>query len=215
MMPSKVVVFDLDDTLYKEIDFLKSAYHEIARTVNVPEAYEIMIKAYLARENAFEKVIENCSLSQTVADLLKIYRNHKPSIFLSEDACTLLKSMYERSIRMGIISDGRNTQQWNKIYALHLLDFIDREDILISEETGYPKPAYQPYLYFMRKYPGAQYVYVGDNLRKDFIAPNMLGWVTFCLKDNGVNIHSQAVEVPEVNLPSMMVDSLAQIVPLV
>ena len=174
-----------------------------------------MIKAYLAGENAFETVIENCNLSQTVADLLKIYRNHKPLIFLSKDACTLLKSLYERSIRMGIISDGRNTQQWNKIYALHLLDFIDREDILISEESGYTKPAYQPYLYFMRKYPGAHYVYVGDNLRKDFIAPNMLGWVTFCLKDNGMNIHSQTVEVPEVNLPSMMVDSLAQIVPLV
>jgi len=25
-----VVVFDLDDTLYKEIDFLKSAYKEVA-----------------------------------------------------------------------------------------------------------------------------------------------------------------------------------------
>ena len=33
MMPSmckKVVVFDLDDTLYKEIDYLKSAFQEIA-----------------------------------------------------------------------------------------------------------------------------------------------------------------------------------------
>ena len=27
---NKVIVFDLDDTLYKEIDYLKSAYHEIA-----------------------------------------------------------------------------------------------------------------------------------------------------------------------------------------
>ena len=26
---NKVIVFDLDDTLYKEIDFLKSAYLEI------------------------------------------------------------------------------------------------------------------------------------------------------------------------------------------
>lgn len=29
-MRKRVVVFDLDDTLYKEIDFLKSAYMEIA-----------------------------------------------------------------------------------------------------------------------------------------------------------------------------------------
>ena len=29
-MRNKVFVFDLDDTLYKEIDFLRSAYREIA-----------------------------------------------------------------------------------------------------------------------------------------------------------------------------------------
>ena len=43
MMPSmckKVVCLDLDDTLYKEIDFLKSAYRHIASLVsnaNAPE----------------------------------------------------------------------------------------------------------------------------------------------------------------------------------
>jgi len=32
-MKNKIFVFDLDDTLYKEIDFLYSAYREIARWV--------------------------------------------------------------------------------------------------------------------------------------------------------------------------------------
>ena len=30
---NNVVVFDLDDTLYKEIDFLKSAFHDISEII--------------------------------------------------------------------------------------------------------------------------------------------------------------------------------------
>ena len=33
MLDKLVVVFDLDDTLYKEIEFLKSAYVEIAKVL--------------------------------------------------------------------------------------------------------------------------------------------------------------------------------------
>ena len=55
MMPSmckKVVVFDLDDTLYKEIDFVQSAYRHIAVLVsnaNVPEddVYQTLCDTYL------------------------------------------------------------------------------------------------------------------------------------------------------------------------
>ena len=47
----------------------------------------------------------------------------------------------------------------------------------------------------MNRYPECQNLtYVGDNLKKDFIAPNMLGWLTVCLKDDGRNIHRQEVE---------------------
>ena len=47
----------------------------------------------------------------------------------------------------------------------------------------------------MNRYPECQdFTYVGDNLKKDFIAPNALGWQTVCLKDDGRNIHRQEVE---------------------
>ena len=50
MMPKhKVVVFDLDDTLYKEIDFLKSAYREIS---------DFLCKAYGVK-GLFEKMLHS------------------------------------------------------------------------------------------------------------------------------------------------------------
>ena len=33
------------------------------------------------------------------------------------------------------------------------------------------------------------YYYIADNLKKDFITPNKLGWQTVGLIDNGLNIH--------------------------
>ena len=45
-MCNKVVVFDLDDTLYKEIDFLKSAYKEIATSIGNPELIQQMLEWY-------------------------------------------------------------------------------------------------------------------------------------------------------------------------
>ena len=44
-----VICFDLDDTLYKEIDYLKSAYKEIAVWVGHPEAAEQMLDWYYSR----------------------------------------------------------------------------------------------------------------------------------------------------------------------
>ena len=86
-------------------------------------------------------------------------------------------------------------QQRNKIEALGLSRWMDAEDIVISEEFGSEKPALSNYAYFMERYPECHdFTYVGDNLKKDFIAPNALGWLTVCLKDDGRNIHRQEVE---------------------
>ena len=65
----RLICFDLDDTLYKEIDYLKSAYREIAGyaaehchgcsvpvTVLAHKAYEVMLAAYYEGLNAFEEL---------------------------------------------------------------------------------------------------------------------------------------------------------------
>lgn len=42
-----------------------------------------------------------------------------------------------------------------------------------------------------RRAPHLTYMCVSDNLKKDFIAPNALGWETVCPLDDGRNIHKQ------------------------
>ena len=204
----KVICFDLDDTLYKEIDYLNSAYREIAEyaaghctgcpdsvIIIAIKAYNKMLDAYREGQNAFEELNRFLGLSLPIGDYLYIYRNHKPGIVLSDDVVKTLDVLKAEGVRIGLITDGRSVQQRNKIEALGLGQWIENQDIVISEEFGSEKPALANYTYFLKRYPECHdFTYVGDNLKKDFIAPNALGWKTICIKDDGRNIHRQEFE---------------------
>lgn len=198
----KVVCFDLDDTLYKEIDYLKSAYMEIAEyaahhcygcsdapMILAAKAYDVMLQAYTDGRNAFERLNKFLGLNLPISDYLQIYREHKPNLHLSYDTIFTLNALKVSNYVIGLITDGRSVQQRNKIEALRLHRWIDDKDMVISEEFGSEKPNSANYEYFMERYTDCRdFIYVGDNLKKDFIAPNALKWTTFCLKDDGRNI---------------------------
>ena len=198
----KVICFDLDDTLYKEIDYLKSAYREISaiavgnNQIKAESAYEVMLKAYLAGGNAFNQLNSFLGIDRPVKDYLEVYRNHKPDVQLSEEVTTTLDELKSAGCVIGLITDGRSVQQRHKIDALGLHRWISDEDIVISEELGSEKPNPANYEYFMNRYSRkVEFYYVGDNPQKDFLAPNALGWTTICLRDNGQNIHKYDEDV--------------------
>ena len=219
----KVVCFDLDDTLYKEIDYLKSAYREIASyaadycrgcsdspIILSIKAYDAMLIAYKEGQNAFERLNAFLGINLPISQYLQIYRMHKPNIRLSKSAVSALNSLKSPECIIGLITDGRSVQQRNKVEALGLNRWIIEEDVLISEEFGSEKPTPANYEYFMKRYPESdEFMYVGDNLKKDFIAPNALGWQTVCLKDDGRNIHKQDfTSVSTKAMPKMIIEDL-------
>ena len=194
----KIIVFDLDDTLYKEIYYLKSAYREIALHAAqgdqqlADKAYGDMLQAYKDGGNAFLRLNELLGVETPVSAYLAMYRTHRPDIHLEEDVVATLDALKTAGCTMALITDGRSVQQRNKIVALGLNRWIADEDIVISEETGSEKPSEANYRRLMELHPDAgRFVYIGDNPKKDFIAPNRLGWTTVCLLDNGENIHPQ------------------------
>ena len=120
----RVVCFDLDDTLYKEIDYLKSAYRDIAGyaaehchgcsapvSVLAHKAYEVMLAAYREGGDAFEALNRFLGLNLPASDYLYIYRNHKPKIALSEDVVRMLDTLKVKGVRIGLITDGRSVLQ--------------------------------------------------------------------------------------------------------
>ncbi|TGV01585.1 HAD family hydrolase [Flavivirga rizhaonensis] len=192
---NKTVIFDLDDTLYNEIDFLKSAYKDISKEIandvntDAESIYNDMLAYYYKNENVFEVVIKKYCTCYSIQDLLRVYRNHQPKLELSKDRQDVLNSLKNKHINLGLLTDGRSVQQRNKIKALNLEEWFS--EIIISEEYGSEKPDINNYKYFEKVYGKGSYYYVGDNIRKDFITPNKLDWTTICLADKGLNIHKQ------------------------
>jgi len=193
-MRKKVVCFDLDDTLYKEKSFLFSGYRKIAETVEGRTgAIAVLHKmCQLRREgkNVFEVIEQEYNGIITKAEMLTIYREHFPTIKLDDCVEELLDQLKKRSCIIGLITDGRSISQRNKINALGLTKWIDKDNIIISEEFGSEKPDERNYQFFEKSYPGCRYYYIGDNPTKDFVTPNRLGWEPYCIEDlYDVNIH--------------------------
>lgn len=183
-----VIVFDLDDTLYNELDYLRSAYKEITKKLdpeNWIELFAIIFSKYRHSQNVFEFLEEHYSIDK--ASLIDMYRNHAPDIHLNHGVEEMLKSIKKRNGKIAVITDGRSKSQRAKLFALGIMDKIDK--LVISEELGTEKPDKNNFLEIEKAFPNSCYYYIADNLKKDFIAPNSLNWQTIGVVDNGKNIH--------------------------
>ncbi|HUH45682.1 MAG TPA: HAD-IA family hydrolase [Arenibacter sp.] len=186
-----IIVFDLDDTLYNEIEFLKSAYLEIARKLekdNFLPLYAKMFSLHRSKQDVFNFISEHYKVPKS--GLISDYRAHRPIIKLFDGVLTVLENIKRNNGKIGLITDGRTQTQTSKIEALGLLPYLDH--ITISEELGTEKPHPDNYKIMETTFGAGSYYYIADNLKKDFITPNALGWNTIGVIDNGLNIHSDS-----------------------
>ena len=212
-----VVLFDLDDTLYKEIDYLHSAYREISNYLNSDKhisdnPYPHMIEWYNRGENVFYKLNAYYGLNIPIDYYLTLYRFHMPKIKMDASTEQTLSYIKERGCGMGIITDGRSITQRNKILSLGLERFFPMQNIIISDDIGSQKPDKRNFSIIQQQFPEQHFIYVGDNIEKDFITPNKLGWKTICLLDDGRNIHKQDFSLPTDYLPHISVDRIDKII---
>lgn len=209
-MKNKYVIFDLDDTLTYEINYLKSAYLEIAKKIdqdNFRVLNKEMLLWYENKENVFEILAQKYPI-HTLDDLILNYRRHFPEIFLNEGAEEILEFCKIKGYKLGLISDGRSLTQRNKLKSLGIEDKFDK--IIISEEFGFTKPDKRNFEVFL-EHNISDYFYIADNPLKDFVIPNKLGWKSICLLNNGMNIHLQNFEIAFDYLPQYKIEKLTDL----
>lgn len=198
-MNKKYIVFDLDDTLFYEQDFLVSAYREIAVFASENDAESVhqkMLEFYRKKQDTFAYIASKYNIPKD--DLLNMYRSHVPSVSLRIGVATVLNILAENKVQMGLLTDGRTVTQNHKIDALNIRHFFDK--IIISEEFGSEKP--NPANYKIFEKPGHDYVYIADNPKKDFVAPNALGWKTLMVVDDEAKrIHAIPDHLEDAYLP--------------
>ena len=171
----KGVIFDLDDTLYSEKEYVKSGYKAVSGYLG--GGYEEKLWSFFEEgKPAIDELLKELGLEDKKAEVLEVYRSHKPAIHLYPGVAEMIEELKAKGIKVGIITDGRPEGQRNKLEALGL----DVDAVIITDELGgiqFRKPcdiAFRILVTRWRLNP-ADVVYVGDNPMKDFQAPQQLG----------------------------------------
>lgn len=181
----KAVLFDLDDTLYYEKEYVLEAFKQVAHYLenkykkNEEKLFERMrdILEELGRGKIFNIICEENNFDEDIRDLVELYRNSEPKLKLYNDSRIFLDWAKNNGYKLGIITDGASKVQWNKIKGLGIEALVDK--IIVTDDLGkeFWKPHEKAYLDIMKYFNINKYecIYVGDNPTKDFIGAKKLG----------------------------------------
>ena len=199
MMKAKVIIFDLDDTLISEKDYIESGYRHISQILserldkNKSEVYELLYKLLNESPNkVFNRLFDKMDVSysrNTILELVEEYRNHIPKIIFYDDVLPSLKLLKSRDIKTGIITDGYANAQRQKLKAVGAINYFHK--IIVTDELGreYWKPHPKSFE-IMKETFDVEYdeiVYVGDNPKKDFYISSVYPIQTIRIRrENGV-----------------------------
>ena len=185
------VVFDLDDTLYDEVDYCRSGFRAVsdflAALPQAPTA-ERIFHAFWGqftcgnRARTFNAALDELSIpcdDKLIASAVKVYRNHVPGITLPQDSRDVLRQLGDQ-YTLGLLTDGFMPAQQLKVRALGIEKYF--KCIIYTEQLGRecwkPSPAgFEKLMKTLNTKPHNT-AYVADNEQKDFIAPNKLGFPT-------------------------------------
>ncbi len=204
-LPAQAVVFDLDDTLYSERDYMRSGFRAVAALLpELPDAEARLWAAWETGKPAIDAVLAESGIDESRKDACVVaYRTHTPDIRLYDGVPVLFDELRRRGLKIGILTDGRPEGQRAKLAALGLEPLVDA--VVITDELGgaeFRKPCDIPFRVMQRKLgvPFEAMVYVGDNPNKDFIAPRQLGMRSVWL-DNAEGLYTAPCDLPRITEP--------------
>jgi len=182
------IVFDLDDTLYLERDFVRSGFTAVDTWIRERFAISgFLERAWLLfergrRRDIFDQVLPMLAIRPSpdlIDQLVRIYRGHAPAIRLAADAEESLSALRPRC-RCALVTDGPRAPPARKVQALGLINRLQPVIYTDAFGRGMAKPHPCGFLAVQDELglPACEFVYIADNPAKDFIAPRRLGWKT-------------------------------------
>lgn len=214
----KAIFFDIDDTLYSTSEFT-----EQARSM----ALDAMIKAGLSLQKSvlLEELDEVIGEFSTNYEhhfdklLLRIpkryYRGVNPAVIVAagviayhdiksrrlspyEDAIEVLKLLSRTGLILGVITEGLEVKQAEKLVRMRINQYLSANSLFISNQIGISKPnpkIYQRACSDLNLRP-SETMYVGDNPIHDVDPPNSIGMITVRMRRGGKYYHTEGLTQP-------------------
>jgi putative hydrolase of the HAD superfamily len=201
------VVFDLDDTLYDEVEYCKSGFTSVSEFLadlpQMPPAerlFDAFWKQFTAGNHTktFNAALRELGIvdDKLIQQLIYVYRNHDPKITLPQESRDVLSELSPK-FTLALLTDGFLPAQQLKVQVLGIEKYF--ECIIYTEQLGRefwkPSPAGFEKLMETLNVKSQSMAYVADNQMKDFIAPNKLGFATIQII-RPARLHSESSQEP-------------------
>jgi putative hydrolase of the HAD superfamily len=220
------VLFDLDDTLYPERQFVDGGFAAVAAFLAERSGRSASMLAGRLRElhdqggrgRLFDTLVSELDLGgepDLVPACLLVYRTHPTRLTPFSGVVELLDGLRAAGVRTGVISDGNAAVQTRKLAGLDGLS--ERLDLVVLTDDlgpGHAKPSRTSYDVACRLLavdPSAT-IYVGNDPRKDFRGARAAGLRTIRvgpLPDEGGGATIARVDGDEADLDLDSIEALA------
>jgi HAD superfamily hydrolase (TIGR01549 family) len=168
-------IFDLDNTIYNEKDYLFQAYMAIADkfariipSYNKNELYHILKDLYMkeGRERVFDKFLDTVRLDHNhMPECLEILRTFKPEkpLIIDKVLMKFLRSLIKLKKSIYILTNGNTGQQKNKIKHIQW-DGLDEHICFVFADEIEPKPSPAGVFYILRMtgFENSRTIFIGD-----------------------------------------------------
>lgn len=216
----KLLISDLDDTLYPEVNFTYSGFRVVSDYLankyhlSSEHLFQFLKKSFLNgfRGNNFNLLLDEFNIKENINNLINLFRKHEPQISLYPDAKEILNFLKNQQIKLILITDGYPITQKNKIAALKIKDYFDK--IIINDiSKGKDKSNQKIYVDLINKMKInlSDIIFIGDNPKKDFKAPAKLGIRSIrIIRKKGIYRQDKDVQKPDFTITSL--DSIKKII---
>lgn len=221
----KVVIFDVDDTLYDQI-----VPFEEALQVSLPHASQELKKElkslYIRFRYYSDKVFhltEEGTLSleemrvyriqealkdfgiritnKEAEEFQQAYRDNQGKLVMKPEMTSLINELVALNVTLGILTNGPTEHQKAKLEQLGLNNLIPKEIIFISGEVGLAKPSQEIFQHIETTLGkrSEQFVYIGDSYENDVVGAKSSDWQCIWLNKYEKNIREEVIQ-PDIEL---------------
>ncbi len=228
------VVFDVDDTIYDQQQPFRNAVTRLFPLVTPEDMSALYLRFRVHSDENFGKVIteewtlsymRTFRISQSLKDLdyphiteaealqfQQIYEEELDAITMHEEIKKTLDFLKKKQIPIGIITNGPTDHQYKKVLQLDLLDWVNKEHVLISQATGFQKPDAEIFHLAERNFEMQRKntLYIGDSFENDVVGSKKAGW-----KSLWFNHRNRKVPTGEQHIHDIELTSFDQIFPTI
>lgn len=221
----KVVIFDVDDTLYDQIvpfeEALKAslphASQELKKELKAlyirfryysDQVFHLTEEGTLSLEEMrvyrIQEALKDFEVSITKKEAEKFqqaYRDNQGKLEMKPEMASLIKELLAVDMMLGILTNGPTEHQKAKLDQLGLTNLISKETIFISGEVGLAKPSQAIFQHIETKLDktSEQFVYIGDSYENDVIGAKSSGWTCIWLNKYEKDIREESFQ-PDIEL---------------